>query len=372
MSEPKEQMRRGKRGANRISNAHDARLTNASRTICLPFRMDLPCPFRHTTAMLVDILLTLAGFGLLIWGADRFVAGASSLASILGVPPILIGLTIVGIATSAPEIMVSASAAAQGLTAMAVGNAIGSNIANIGLVLGAMTLFAPVDSTLSKTLKTEITMLVVLTPATLLLFLDNYLGRGDGILLLLGVAVFLAWITRTGIRTSTADPLAREVQAELPDRLSLTASLVWILVGFGVLLLGANLLVNGAENLARSFGVSELIIGLTVVAIGTSLPELAISLISAMKGEHGIAIGNIIGSNVFNLLAVIGVAGVIQPAAMEESVLILHYPVMIALTLVLLRIAYNPFGQPGFGRFMGMVLVGAFLAYQALLLSGNV
>ncbi len=334
--------------------------------------MDLPCALPHTIAMLVDILMVVGGFGLLIWGADRFVAGASSLASNLGVPPILIGLTIVGIATSAPEIMVSASAAVKDLTSMAVGNAIGSNIANIGLVLGTMALVAPISSAVSGTLKKEITLLVVLTPVTMLLFLDNYLGRGDGIILLLGVVAFLGWIVRTGQKTSSADSLAREIRAEIPDTMSLSASIIWVAIGFIVLLLGANLLVRGAESLARGFGISELVIGLTVVAIGTSLPELAISVISALKREHGIAVGNIIGSNVFNLLAVIGVAGLIKPAGMEDSVLLLHYPVMIALTLALLRIAYNPFGQPGFGRFMGFVMLSAFVIYQVTLFSGNV
>jgi cation:H+ antiporter len=224
----------------------------------------------------------------------------------------------------------------------------------------------------SGTVGKEIPVLVVLTPATLLLFIDQRLDRIDGLILLAAVAAFLVWITRTAMQTSTADPLEREMRAELPGKMSLPASIVWIAIGFVALLGGANMLVTGAENLARALGVSELVIGLTIIAVGTSLPELAVSVVSALKGEPGIAVGNIIGSNVFNLLAVIGIAGVIRPADLDRSVLVLHYPVMIAMTLTLLRIAYNPFGQPGFGRFMGFVLLSTFVAYQALLLTGNV
>jgi cation:H+ antiporter len=321
--------------------------------------------------MLLDILLIVGGFGLLIWGADRFVAGASSLAENIGVPAILIGLTIVGFGTSAPEIIVSASAAAQGLTAMAVGNAIGSNIANIGLVLGTTALLCPISSATSGTLRKEISVLVLLTPATLLLFLDNRLDQSDGVLLLIGLIAFLAWITRTGMQASKDSALTRELPEDIPGGMSLQASLVWLAIGLAMLIVGANVLVMGAENLARSLGISDLVIGLTIVAVGTSVPELAVSIVSAVKKEYGIAIGNIIGSNIFNLLAVIGVAGVIQPADMEPSVLNLHYPIMIALTLVVLRIAYNPFGKPGFGWPTGIFLLGAFTAYQTMLLSGN-
>ena len=321
--------------------------------------------------MLIDILMTLSGFALLVWGADRFVAGASSLASNLGVPPVLIGLTIVGFATSAPEIMVSASAAAQGLTGMAVGNAIGSNIANIGLVLGATALLYPIRNGSSATMRSEIIMLILLTPATALLFLDGSLDRIDGAILVAGVIGFLIWMTLNGLRAARTDPMVSDIEAELDTSMTLGKSLLWLVIGLAILLLGANLLVTGAESLARRFGVSDLIIGLTIVAVGTSLPELAISIISAFKNEQGIAVGNIIGSNVFNLLAVVGVAGLIHPAAMDRSLLALHYPIMIGLTLVLLLITYNPFGKPGFGRKTGLLLLAVFVGYQTMLLTGN-
>jgi cation:H+ antiporter len=317
--------------------------------------------------MLADILLTLGGFALLVWGADRFVAGASTLANHLGVPHFLIGLTIVGFATSAPEIMVSASAATQGLTGMAVGNAIGSNIANIGLVLGATAILRPFSGEPSKTLTRQVNAVILISVLAAILFVDNELSRGDGILLICALGVFLIWTTYQGKRDAAPTEAISEIQ-----NMSFGTCAIWLVIGFAILLIGANLLVTGAESLARTFGVSELVIGLSVVAIGTSLPELAISIISVFKNESGIAVGNIIGSNVFNLLAVIGVAGVIHPAALDPSVLQLHYPVMMVLTLTLLRIAYNGLGNAGMGRFAGFVLLGSFVTYQAVLLSGSV
>jgi cation:H+ antiporter len=321
--------------------------------------------------MLLNIFFILAGFALLVWGADRFVSGAGSLASALGVPPLLIGLTVVGFATSAPEILVSISAASAGLTNMAVGNALGSNIANIGLVLGITALITPIRGELSSTLSKEMPLLVLLTPATLILFLDGSLDLADAIILLTGLVVFLFWMTRTGIKLNASDPLDAEIEDELNLHLDLRPAILWLLVGFLALILGAKLLVTGAEFIAQTLGLSELVIGATIVAVGTSLPELAVSVVSAYRGDTSIAIGNVIGSNVFNLLAVVGVAGLIHPAAVDESILTLHYPVMILLTIALLRIAYNPFGEKGLGRLMGFCLLTTFLAYQGFLLSGG-
>jgi cation:H+ antiporter len=321
--------------------------------------------------MLLDLIYTITGFGLLIWGADRFVDGAGATARILGVPPLLIGLTVVGFATSAPEILVSVSAATQGLSDMAVGNALGSNIANIGLVLGITALITPIDGTLSTALRKEIPILILLTPATMLLFLDNSLDLQDGLILMAGLVIFLIWMTRMGIRLNATDPLTAELADELPPKPGWGKTIFWIAVGFTALLIGAILLVDGAENIAQRIGISDLVIGLTIVAVGTSLPELAVSVISALKGDTSIAIGNVIGSNVFNLLAVVGVAGLINPIPLDPSVLSLHYPVMIVFTIALLRIAYNPFGKGSLGRIMGFCLLAAFLAYQTILLTGN-
>lgn len=321
--------------------------------------------------MLIDLLYIAAGFALLTWGADRFVNGASAVANLLGVPPLLIGLTIVGFATSAPEILVSIDAAARGLTSMAVGNALGSNIANIGLVLGTTALIMPIRGDLSATLQREMPALVLLTPATLVLFLDNSLDRTDAMILIAALIGFLAWMTRTGLRLSNDHKLALELAEEVSTTMPARAAVFWLLLGFGTLLLGADLLVKGAESLALQMGVSELVIGLSVVAIGTSLPEMAVSVVAALRGDTSIAIGNVIGSNIFNLLAVVGAAGLVQPAELDPSVLTLHYPVMIAFTVALLRIAYNPFGSTGIGRFMGFCLLAAFLTYQTFLLTGG-
>jgi cation:H+ antiporter len=322
--------------------------------------------------MLMDLVYTFAGFILLIGGADRFSAGASSIARLMGIAPVVIGLTVVAFATSAPEIMVSVSAARDGLTGLAVGNALGSNIANIGLVLGLTAMLKPITHELSDTLRSELPLLLAVSFGSALLFLDGTLSLLDGVLLLTALVAFLYWISRTGKRLRPDDPMVAEAVQELPPSMSATKAAGLLIVGFATLLIGAELLVAGAENLARTFGVSDLIIGLTVVAIGTSLPELAVSVVSALRGEAGIALGNIIGSNVFNLLAVIGVAGVIGPGALDTSVINMHYPIMLVFTVALLRLTYNPFGKPGIGRFMGLLLLCGFIGYQTFLLSGTV
>jgi cation:H+ antiporter len=320
----------------------------------------------------MDLVYTFAGFILLIWGADRFSAGAGSVARLLGVSPVVIGLTVVAFATSAPEIMVSISAARDGLIGLAVGNALGSNIANIGLVLGLTAMLKPITHELSNTLRSELPVLLAVSFGSALLFLDGVLSLPDGALLLIALIGFLYWIGRTGKRLRPDDPVVAEAVQELPPPMSATKAVALLIVGFVTLLIGAELLVAGAENIARAVGVSDLIIGLTVVAIGTSLPELAVSMVSILRGEAGIAVGNIIGSNVFNLLAVIGVAGIIGPGPLETSVFSMHYPVMLVFTMALLRLTYNPFGKPGVGRLMGLMLLCGFIGYQAFLLSGKV
>ena len=320
--------------------------------------------------MLIDIALTLTGFVLLIGGADRFVAGAGSTARLLGVSPIIIGLTIVGFATSAPEVLVSVSAAANGLTGMAVGNAIGSNIANVGLVLASAAIIKPIQGEVSSTLRRELPVLIGVSIAASLLFLDTTLNRIDGLLLVAGLVGFLIWVIRSNRGLAPDDPLAAEAIKELPPEMSRGRAGTYLLLGFTLLLLGAELLVTGAESLAQRFGLSDLVIGLTIVAIGTSLPELAVTVVSAFRGEPGLAVGNVIGSNVFNLLAVIGVAGIVGPAAVEPGILSFHLPIMLGFTCALLLLTYNPLGKPGIGRGLGLALLAGFVGYQGLLLSG--
>ena len=319
--------------------------------------------------MIVDLATIMIGFALLMWGADRFVIGAGATARNLGVAPILIGLTIVGFATSAPEVLVSVVASLQGAPTLAVGNAVGSNTANIGLVLGATALLQPLDVK-SQTLRRELPALLAVTLFSFMLFVDGHLSRVDGLVFLSGLAILMYWIVTLGFRSPASDPISAEYAAEIPSDMSMVRALTWLTVGLLVLLVGSNLLVNGAESLARALGVSDLIIGLTIVAIGTSLPELAVSVVSTLKGEHGLALGNIIGSNMFNLLAVVGVAASIAPTDVDHKLITFHFPVMVGLTLVLFVMAYNYSGKGRINRVEGGALLLAFFAYHGYVVRG--
>jgi cation:H+ antiporter len=321
--------------------------------------------------MLGNIFEVIAGLLLLIWGADRFVYGDATTARNLGVAPLLIGLTVVAFATSAPEILVSVVAALRGEPALAIGNAIGSNSANIGLVLGAIALIRPIELT-SATLRREMPALLAVSLLTVSLFLDSFLSRVDGLVLLAGLFIVMIWLTRLGIRSSDSDPMRSDYEAEIPENVTMRAALLWLAVGLGTLLFGADLLVDGAIEIARTYGVSEVVIGITLVAVATSLPELAVSLVSAIKGEYGLAIGNIVGSNIFNLLAVIGVAATIQPLALPPSVLSLHIFVMVAFTLVLFAMTYEDDGTGRVNRFEGLCLISAYIAYTSYVVVQNV
>jgi cation:H+ antiporter len=255
---------------------------------------------------------------LLIWGADRFVHGAAATARNLGVAPLLIGLTIVAFATSAPEILVSVLASLRGQPGLAFGNAIGSNIVNIGLVLGCVAIIRPIQMR-SATLRREMPALLAVTLLTVSLFLDAYLSRIDGLVMLTGLGIVLIWMTRIGIRSAPTDPIQSEYEAEIPKNVRMPMAIFWLAVGLAALLLGAHLLVKGSISVAEYFQVSDVVIGILLVALGTSLPELAVSLVSALRGEYGLAIGNIVGSNIFNLLGVVGVAATIAPIGAQEG-----------------------------------------------------
>ena len=321
--------------------------------------------------MLGNITEVIVGLILLIWGADRFVHGAGAMARNLGVAPLMIGLTIVSFATSAPEILVSIVAASRGEPDLAIGNAIGSNIANIGLVLGTVALVRPIELK-SATLRREMPALLAVSLLTVALFLDSQLNRVDGFVLLTGLVIVIIWLVRLGLRSSSTDPLQADFEAEIPKGMSMRMAITWLVVGLTALLFGAELLVDGAIEIARFIGVSEVVIGVTLVALATSLPELAVSLVSAIRGEYGLAIGNIVGSNIFNLLAVIGVAAVIQPAVLPPTVLSLHIFVMVAFTLVLFAMTYEYDGRGVISRFEGFALVAAFLSYVIYVVLQNV
>jgi cation:H+ antiporter len=321
--------------------------------------------------MLGHAFEVIVGLLFLIWGADRFVHGAAATARNLGIPPLLIGLTIVALATSAPEILVSVVAALRGETDLAIGNAIGSNIANVGLVLGVVALLRPVELK-SATLRREMPALLAVSLLTVSLFLDSYLGRVDGLVLLAGLVIVMIWLVRLGFRSSAGDPLQADFDAEIPKHMSMRVAIVWVVVGIATLLLGAHWMVDGAIDIAKILGVSEVVIGITMVALATSIPELAVSVVSAFRGEYGLAIGNIVGSNIFNLLAVIGVAATIHPAVLPPSVLSLHIFVMVAFTLVLFAMTYEYEGRGQITRVEGLALIAAYLAYQGYVVAQSI
>ncbi len=303
------------------------------------------------------------GIVLLVLGADRFVVGAGATARNLGVTPIMIGLTVVAFSTSAPEIFVSIVAASQGNTELAIGNALGSNIANIGLVLGATALVRPLVVR-SDTVRREIPVLLAVTLFTLTLFHDQTLSRLDGVILMAGLVLVMSWIVGLGIRSPASDPILQEFEAEIRSDLNMAQATTWLGVGLAIMLVGSIILVSGAHEVAVGLGVSDMIVGLTMVAIGTSLPELAVSIVSAIRGEYDLAIGNIIGSNIFNLLAVLGIAGIIHETSVIREVLLLHFPVMIGFTLALFAMTYNFTGSERINRLEGVALLTAFSGYH--------
>ena len=312
--------------------------------------------------MLLFAVAMLVGFAMLIWSADQIVIGSGGAARNLGISPMLIGLTVVGFATSLPEVIVSATAALAGVPNLAIGNALGSNIANIGLVIGVSAAVRPL-AVRSETLRKELPVMLAVCVAPVLLFANLELSRLDGLLLLGGLVLFIWWVARLGLQTRGHDAIEAEYAAELPSDISTGRAMLLIGVGLVVLTAGSNLLVWGSENMARALGVSDLIIGLTLVAIGTSLPELAVSVASARKGETGLALGNIIGSNAFNMLAVVGVAAVLQPTQLEPDAVRLHLPAMLGFTLAFFFIAYNRNETMRVGRSAGALLLGAYLVY---------
>ncbi|MEX0951586.1 MAG: calcium/sodium antiporter [Gammaproteobacteria bacterium] len=315
--------------------------------------------------MLLESLAVVVGLVLLGVGADRFVLGASALARHLGVAPLIIGLTIVGIATSMPEVLVSSLAAWQGRIDIAIGNAIGSNIANVALVLGATTLFIPIAIS-SHAVKREFMLMLAAILIAGLLLANLQLSRLDGLILLAGLIASLYLMVRMARGPQQNDPLFTETAQEYEHAVSYARAWVYFLLGLLVLLGGAELLVRGAIGIAKSFGISDLVIGLTIVAVGTSLPELAASIASVIKKEADLAIGNIVGSNMFNMWAVLGIPALLRPGQFEAAVMTRDYPIMLALSLVFAWLLFGR-GNRAIGRGAGVVLFSCFCAYQAWL-----
>ncbi|MFV9616079.1 MAG: calcium/sodium antiporter [Gammaproteobacteria bacterium] len=316
--------------------------------------------------MLINYFAILSGFILLIWSADRFIVGAAATARNFDVPPLIIGLTIVAFGTSAPEMMIAGFAAYDGSPAMAIGNALGSNITNITLVLGIAALITPLDVH-SRIIKKELPILLLATLVALALLRDGRLDRFDGFVLLSLLFLLMWWVTRQGIRNQSEDALTDEYIEELPGQMSTSHALFWLIAGLILLTVSSKVLVWGAVNVATDLGISELVIGLTIIAIGTSLPELAASITGALKNEHDIAIGNVVGSNLFNTLGVLAIPGLIHPATLAEGVLERDLPIVLMLTILLFIMAYGFRGEGRINRIEASLLLSAFFAYQMLL-----
>ncbi|MCF1181875.1 calcium/sodium antiporter [Marichromatium gracile] len=312
--------------------------------------------------MSLAFVAVIAGLALLVWSADRFVEGAAATAGHLGMPALLIGMVVVGFGTSAPEMVVSGFAAAQGNPGLALGNAYGSNITNIALILGITALLSPI-AVHSRLLRRELPLLALITALAVYQLWDGELSRLDAWGLLAVFALVMGWTIVQGMR-GRGDALGGEMEQELERHPLPLGRALWLLaLGLVVLLASSRLLVWGAVEIAHGFGVSDLVIGLTIVAIGTSLPELASSIAAVRKGEHDLALGNVIGSNLFNTLAVVGIAGAIQPIAIAPEVLSRDIPVMVLLTLSLFVFGYGWRRQGRINRVEGVVLIGSYLAY---------
>ena len=318
--------------------------------------------------MLTASLAVVLGLALLVWSADRFVEGSAVTARHFHMPPLLIGMLVVGFGTSAPEMVVSAISASQGNPGIALGNAYGSNITNIALILGLTALLSPI-AVHSRVLRKELPILTALTALAALQLMDNNLSRLDAAVLLLVFGALMIWTVRQGLREKT-DALGTAMEEELEEQtMPIRRAVFWVGAGLVLLIVSSRFLVWGAVEIAHGFGVSDLIIGLTVVAVGTSLPELASSIMAVRKNEHDIALGNILGSNLFNTLAVVGIAGMIHPLPVGPEVLTRDILVMAALTVSLFVFGYG-FRGPGLGRINrieGGLLLAAYVAYTAYL-----
>ncbi|MCC4286773.1 calcium/sodium antiporter [Vreelandella aquamarina] len=319
--------------------------------------------------MLLAFIAVVVGLVLLIWSAEKFIDGAAATSRWLGLSPLLIGMLVIGFGTSAPEMMVSVLAAMQGNPGLAMGNAYGSNIANIGLVLGFIALISPL-AVHSGVIRKEMPLLVAVMLLTGYMLFDGWISRAEAIVLLVALGIFIA-ISIIRSRGQEGDPLSGEVTESLDSNpMSRGKAIMWTLIGLVLLIASSRLLVWGAVEIAVAFGVSDLIIGLTVVAVGTSLPELASSISALRRKEHDMVLGNVVGSNLFNSLAVVGLAGVITPIEAGREVLVRDWSVMTFMTLMMVLFAFSWRGRPRrINRVEGGVLFAIFIAYTGYMVS---
>jgi cation:H+ antiporter len=316
--------------------------------------------------MFLAFVLMIVGLFLMVYAADRLVYSAAILARSLGVPPLIIGTTIVGVGISLPELVVSTTAAINHQMDLAVGNALGSNIINILLILGGAALIHPL-SVRSDILRRELPLLLIVTLLCGFLLKDNQLTRFDGLLLLASAVGCMLLATKFARMAEKVghDPLTHEQMSELPQDSNNTVAFLWLALAFIIMPLSSGMIVDNATVIARYFGISELVIGLTVIAIGTSLPELATFIAGAIKGEDDIAVGNIIGANIFNTCLVLGLPALIAPGSVSSDAFSRDYWVMLTVSIILTGLCLMR--KHRIGHMAGALLLCGFFAYLVLL-----
>ncbi|WP_371188049.1 calcium/sodium antiporter [Thalassotalea maritima] len=322
--------------------------------------------------MLIQIAILIFSLAALVYSADKFVYGSAAIARNFGIAPMIIGLTIVAMGSSAPEMVVAATAALHGAPNTAIGNAIGSNITNIALVLGFTALCKPLLVS-SSTLKREMPILLLITFIASFMLFDLNFTAVEGWLLLAGFVVFIVSLLLISLKqsrdNSIQDPMLIEAESDIPAGVATPVALGWLIFGIILLPLSANYLVDSATMIAKAMGISDLVIGLTIIAIGTSLPELAASIVSIIKKEDDLALGNIIGSNIFNILAVLALPGIIAPGIVDSEVASRDVPYMLAVTIMLFFICLSRSGRFRITRAKGAVILLSFFVYQYLIFS---
>ncbi|WP_372870312.1 calcium/sodium antiporter [Shewanella sp.] len=320
--------------------------------------------------MLLNVFMLIAGLAVLVWSADKFVYGAAAFARNLGLPPMLIGLTIVAMGSSAPEMFVAATASMEGMRDTAVGNVLGSNVANITLILGVTAMIGAVAVS-SQTLKREIPMMLAATALAGYFLHDGILDRNEGIILAVAFLALMAYLIWHALTNKTPDPLADDADEEIPRDVPTSKALIWLVVGIILLPLSADWMVDGAVGIAKYYGLSDLVIGLTIIAVGTSLPELAACVASALKKEDDLAIGNIVGSNMFNILAVLALPGLIAPGVVDAQAVTRDFYMVMATSVALALFVLMSGKDRQLKRWHGAIFMAIFIGYQYVLFQTN-
>jgi len=320
------------------------------------------------SVLLLPSILLIIGLALLVWSSDIFIEGAASTAKHHSISPLIIGVVVLGFGTSMPEVVVAVLASLNNSPGLAIGNAVGSNIANIGLVLGVTALLVPI-AVKSSIIKRELPILFIISIGAYLLVMDGKLSIADGIILVSTLVIVMFWMIKANKTMDKNDPLASETQHELDDlpELGKNKALFYLIGGLIILMLSAKMMVSGAESIAQYFEVPDVVIGLTIIAIGTSLPELAAAIAAARKKEADLMIGNIVGSNLFNILAVLAVPALLAPSALDSDMLNIDLPIMLGFTLLMLVMALPRKGAAVISKGKGLILVALFITYLVTL-----